>query len=400
MATLGPPTPSVGQTVLRFLEGLGQRSEAEMYLRLFRSLPRGRFALVAPSNAVLRDSGGTLVEQIAFLRQLGLDLSLVVGATEQVGQEELGWLIESLLDQELSPHILDATAPGCLAESQRSYDEGRVPVFVFHEQCEPAFSQLVAQICPRKIIFLRNEGGLGPHEPGRLEISPGHFILSQESGLAVINLRRDELPLSTGGYLSTEDVQWLARSRDILEKLHAVGSPLSTVSIASPLYLLRELFTVKGEGTLVKLGAHLSAFASYGEVEQARLEKLIEESFQRSLRPGFFEERPLRLYVEREYRGLALLKPGVRDSAFLSKFAVLPVARGEGLAQDLLSAFLRDFPRVYWRSRIDNPINAWYMNICDGMHREPHWHVYWRGMTREEIPACIEDALQRPIDFL
>ncbi len=84
---------------------------------------------------------------------------------------------------------------------------------------------------------------------------------------------------------------------------------------------------------------------------------------------------------------------------FLSKIAVLPVARGEGLGQDLWWALTREHTAFYWRSRADNPINGWYTTVCDGMHRGPEWHVYWRGIGSGDVPRLVSDAIARPADF-
>jgi len=92
------------------------------------------------------------------------------------------------------------------------------------------------------------------------------------------------------------------------------------------------------------------------------------------------------------------MEPGL-GAAFLSKFAVLPIARGEGLGQDLWWALSRENPSFYWRSRSDNPINGWYTTVCDGVHKGREWNVYWRGIGSVQIPNLIADAIARPADF-
>jgi len=65
--------------VLTFLESVGRRAEAELYLRLFRQLSKESFALIAPGAQVLRDGTGALVEQIRFLADLDLFAPIVLG---------------------------------------------------------------------------------------------------------------------------------------------------------------------------------------------------------------------------------------------------------------------------------------------------------------------------------
>ena len=41
-------SPDAAGVVLTFLESVGRRSEAELYLKLFRELPKESFAIIAP----------------------------------------------------------------------------------------------------------------------------------------------------------------------------------------------------------------------------------------------------------------------------------------------------------------------------------------------------------------
>jgi acetylglutamate kinase len=96
---------------------------------------------------------------------------------------------------------------------------------------------------------------------------------------------------------------------------------------------------------------------------------------------------------------MALLEPGARGVTYLSKFAVLPFARGEGLGQDLWWEMRKDTPELYWRSRPDNPINGFYLSTCDGVHKTQDWHVYYCGVDAGLVPDLVADALARPVDL-
>jgi acetylglutamate kinase len=170
------------------------------------------------------------------------------------------------------------------------------------------------------------------------------------------------------------------------------------VSITSPLNLLKELFTVKGAGTLIKPGTAVERRDSYSETDVSKLSALLESSFGRSLDSGFFERPPLAVYFESSYRGAAILLAQA-PAPYLSKFAVEPEAQGEGIGNDLWQAILRDFPRLFWRGRPDNPINPWYQSVCDGMVRLPGWNVFWRGIEPSDIATVIAQAESFPPDF-
>jgi len=391
--------PSVGHAVLKFLRSVGRQSEAELYLSLFRSLPRGRFALLVPTDAVLSESSGTLAEQLAFLLELGLYPSVVLGAEGLVDSVLEGYLMGALAEAGVAAEVVPVREGDDWSAAERVLAESHVPVLRFEHAREGRLAALAGLMRPRKIVVLRNEGGLGPHEPGRLELSPGHVLLTRQSGIFAINVRSDLAALSAEPSLTADDGLWLTRAERWLEAGAADGMNPTTVSFASPLALLRELFTVRGEGTLVKLGAVILRCSSYAEADRARIEQLLVESFERPVKKAFWERTPARFYVEQAYRGMALLEPGARGVTYLSKFAVLPFARGEGLGQDLWWEMRKDTPALYWRSRPDNPINGFYLSACDGVHKTHDWHVFWCGVAPEAVPELVADALARPADL-
>jgi acetylglutamate kinase len=211
----------------------------------------------------------------------------------------------------------------------------------------------------------------------------------------VINLRTDYQSLLAARLMPKRDLELLDTARQLIDL--AAPVPL-LVSVTSPLNLLKELFTVKGAGTLVKRGAQVERHDTYEKVDVERLKGLLEQSFGKLLHPSVLEAPPLAVYLDAEYRGAAVITSG-SAAPYLSKFAVLPEAQGEGIGNDLWQAMLRDFPALYWRTRADNPIAAWYHTVCDGMVRRKSWHVFWRGLEPRLIPELIADAEARPTDF-
>ncbi|MEO6602336.1 MAG: hypothetical protein ABIQ16_20815, partial [Polyangiaceae bacterium] len=210
-----------------------------------------------------------------------------------------------------------------------------------------------------------------------------------------INLRTDREGIVAGKTLPKRDSELLAAAERLIE----LSQPTPVLaSITSPLNLLKELFTVKGAGTLIKLGSAVSRHRSYINLDIERLRKLLEASFGRALDAEFFDRTPLAVYAEAEYRGAAIVCHG-SPVPYLSKFAVEPEAQGEGMGRDLWTAISRDYPALYWRGRADNPIANWYATVCDGMVRLPEWNVYWRGIDTRQIHDVIEAARAHPADF-
>jgi acetylglutamate kinase len=112
----------------------------------------------------------------------------------------------------------------------------------------------------------------------------------------------------------------------------------------------------------------------------------------------FFERPVLRVYVEEQYRGCAILTDSPHGP-YLTKFATDREARGEGIARDLWDAFSADFGSVYWRARSANPINEWYTRLADGIVKTPEWWVFWKGLDLASVPELVGWALARPIDL-
>jgi acetylglutamate kinase len=293
--------------------------------------------------------------------------------------------------------------PARLAEELTSE---RVPVL--HFEAAPSagvaerlarVGELVRALDSRKLVVLRRSGGIGGElcQPGRLglELGPGHVLQLRTGGISTVNLRTDYEALMLPRRLRKEDADLLCLIANFFD---AQPPARLLVSVASPLRLLEELFTVKGAGTLIKPGSTIDRHASYATLDVAALRALLEASFQRKLVANFFDAEPSAVYVERGYRGAAIVQAG-GTAAFLSKFAVEPEAQGEGIGQDLWQSLSLDFPALFWRARPGNPIAAWYAGLADGLMRLPAWHVFWRGVPAAAVPALIEEAMARSVDF-
>ena len=59
-----------------------------------------------------------------------------------------------------------------------------------------------------------------------------------------------------------------------------------------------------------------------------------------------------------------------------------------------------DIPAFFWRSRMGNPFNDWYMRACDGMQIKGDWRVFWKGLKTEDVAGAIAAAAAASDDFL
>jgi GNAT superfamily N-acetyltransferase len=383
--------------VLTFLESVGRRSEAEFYLRMFHGLPKESFAVIAPGGPVVRSALGSIVEQLRFLADLGLYATVVLGLfdpdTSATSSERL---VKRLPVSGLSPSPHEMSEEGLVAAVRDELRRERIPVLHFGkidgetlEQRLRALGNLSRELGTRKLALLRRRGGFRPLSGRRSDA-----LSVVEGRISIINLMtdRDRIP---SGALSKRDTELLSSSDRLIQL--AEPNPL-LISITSPLNLLKELFTVKGAGTLIKRGSDVERHTSYATLDVPRLKRLLEMAFGKELAPSFFDLPPLAVYVDASYRGAAIVHDAY-PAPYLSKFAVLPEAQGEGIGRDIWEVLVRHHAQLYWRSRIDNPIASWYLSVCDGMVRRTAWQVYFRGLPVELIPEAVAQAEARSADF-
>ena len=391
MSPDGPaPSPSdlaPQDVVLRFLESTGRPSEARLYLELFHARPREQFAALAIDANVMAGAADAVVQDLRFLAALDLYPTVVFGIFQPADAASNTRVLRGHLEAEgVGVEELYATTPGLAARLVACLGAGRVPIVVF----EPAardqpgdrlarLGVLLRELQTRKLLFLHRPGGL------------------RQGGVLVplVNLTTDVPALAASREISRKEALILEHARRLCEE----AAPLPfTVAITSPLNVLRELFTVKGAGTLLRRGARIVRREGWDGVDMARLRDLLASSFGRTPLEAFFRTSPARVYLEEAYRGCAILVE-TPLGAYLTKFAVSPEAQGEGIARDLWEAFAADAPVVFWRARRTNPISEWYVKLCDGLARVPGWTVYWKGLDTDAIPKAVHWAVEQPVDF-
>jgi acetylglutamate kinase len=393
--------------VLRFLESVGRRSEAEFYLSLFRREPKERFAVIVVDANVARHATEAVVLHLRFLAQLGLVPTVVLGTFEPTDAVEHARRIERrLVGSEVAATCLSSERADAADEITRLCRGGTIPIVTFEPppladgapppstpqaaaaQARAAalvderfarLGALVAALGTRKLLFL--------HRPGGLRV--------RGSLVPLVNLTTDYAQLVASKELSRKERAIVTQARNLVD---ALAPQKLLVSITSPLNLLRELFTVKGAGTMLRRGAPISVHAGLAELDRERIRALLSSAFGRPPADAFFERPVSRVYLVDGYRGAAILVES-ELGAYLSKFAVDREAQGEGLGRDLWDALAASHPIVFWRARPQNPICEWYQKLCDGLVRTPEWVVFWRGLEPSKIPAAIDYALTQPIDI-
>ena len=390
-----PPSDSIAalapqEVVLRFLESTGRPSEARLYLDLFRARPREQFAAIAIDANVMAGAADAVVQDLRFLAALDLFPTVVLGLFQTSDSSQHSrTLIRHLEAEGVRAEEWSATTPGLAGRLTTCVNRGAIPVAVFEppENGRPdsgplrlqRLGRILMELEARKLLFLHRPGGL--RQGGVL--------------VPIVNLTTDVPGLLQSREISRKETLILENARWLCDEM----APLPfTVAVTSPLNLLRELFTVKGAGTLLRRGARVECRQGWHGVDLPRLRGLLASSFGRAPSDDFFLRTPSRVYLEESYRGCAILVD-TPLGAYLTKFAVLAEAQGEGIARDLWDALGGDTPVVFWRARRTNPISEWYTKLCDGLARLPEWTVYWKGLAPDGIPAAIDWAVGQPVDI-
>lgn len=347
--------------VHRFLASIGRPSEANQYLDYFQSQKPERFAFVFVHDDVLSNADHGLRADLRFLKQLELTPVLCV-SSDQIRQALLSNALQDVV-------ACDVEQAGAVCAA------GDIAFIVAASPQSRA--EAIATLRPRKAVYLIPRSGLQPED---------------EEVRSLVDLHNDYQELL--GKLPAEQADLLTESRLLLD----ATEHHFTVSITSPLDLLRELFTVRGAGTLVRRGTQVLCSKTFRDIDQERLGMLLESAFGSRPQPEFYARDINSIYVASDYRGAAVIEDKSL-APYLSKFAVDIQARGEGIGGDLWRALIADQDRFFWRSRQNNPITPWYEGQCDGLVRTGVWTVFWRGLMPGEIPQAVELANNAPKDF-
>jgi hypothetical protein len=378
------------EIIQRFLESVGQKADVDLYLKLFRAQRKESFAILAAGAQIVKSALDPVHFDLRILTGLGLVPSVVLGLFEpkdadRQAQRVQEWLVEDAVPARIVPTGAELGA-SAIESVRAAIGAGEIPLVTLEGAREASIDKrfrllasLAQELETRKVVFLSRRAGLEPQGGGHVD---------------VVNLATDYERLMTNGGFSRGQATLLRHVKQLLEQV----PQRMTATVVNPLQLLRELFTVGGAGTLIRRGSRIDAHAGWDGLDQVRARALFESAFGRPLRNGFFGEPVERLYLEENYRGVAVVRQ-TQVAPYLTKFAVDRQAQGEGIGTELWSLLARDFPTFFWRSRPANPITPWYAKQCDGLARFPEWHVFWRGLPVSSIEPAIAHARAAPVDL-
>ncbi|MCL2779050.1 MAG: acetylglutamate kinase [Polyangiaceae bacterium] len=426
--------------IVRLLANIGSRKEVEQYLRHYAAVDAPKFAVVKASGSIIESSLDALASSLSFLQKVGLVPIVVHGNNLQLDRalraanievpivngvrtmtpaalevarrvlhdtnlrivdalESLGTRARPFTSGVLDVKKIDSPELGLTGEITNVRDtavtqtarSGILPIVaplgetskgkILVVRADAVARALALALKPHKIVYLNESGGL-VDESGSIR--------------SAVNLEEDYDQLLSDARFGSESRRKIVEISSLLSELPRTSS----VSITSPEHLAKELFTHRGHGTLVRRGERILHHEGWSTIDTARLRDLLEECFGRKLAGDYFESKaPYRVYLADSYRATAIftLEDGV---PYLDKFAVTSEAQGEGIGGSIWQRMRRENPKMFWRSRAQNPINPWYVQNADGLYKTAKWWVFWCGMTGfPEIQMSVERALAMEATF-
>lgn len=233
--------------------------------------------------------------------------------------------------------------------------------------------------------------------------------LAHLSNLNSMSVLLGMLPPSVTGIITSPTSAGEVMDRNPIVYNILTDRPLISSSLPFQLGRTQLETTVLRQGTPVFVhedadGLDLEKLAKIGRINLAKLVRLIELSFQKTLDLdhylGRIKNNVAAVIVVGDYEGAAIItweKSPItgRKVAYLDKLAVLPSSQGAaGVADIILNRMIRSlFPEeVIWRSRANNPVNKWYFERSRGFLRlqNPHWVMFWHCTTSR--PPILEYA--------
>lgn len=435
-----PQIKATRETIVRLLSSMADGKEIRQYLKLYADPNHKRLAVIKVGGAIIRDNLDVLGSAISFLYSVGLTPIVIHGSGPQIDEafknanietkkqdglritdkKSISLIRNAFLDTNLkllelldslgvpatpvtsgvfTASHLDEAKYGQVGQVEnvdidpvkRILAMNRIPLLlpmgeseeqqILNINADTAANQLIRKLKPHKVVFLTQTGGVLDGE--------GEII-------DTINLASDLEGLMQESWLNEGMRLKVGEIANLLEHL----PPASSVSITSPEELAKELFTYKGSGTLIKKGEAILHFTSKKQVDCNAITKLVEDSFDKKLKPDYAKNLKIsHVLVSENNRALAVFSH-LKGEIWLDKFAVADDAQGEGLGRTIWRHITDEFDRFLWRSRNDNPIRNFYLNESDGHVNCGDWTVFWKGQfDLAKMPELINAAVEKPASF-
>ncbi len=408
------------EMLVKFLEKAGENSEFKLFHSMYKSLPAGKFAVVKVSGETLEKHLDEIAEDLAFLNKLGIcpivvhgagstldkmlpctkkvdgvrftskaDMKTVKKVFNKLSTELVGKIVEKGGNAEHIEGVFECEALKgfgyagkikslTLSTIEKTVEKNAVPIISpigkkdgveFNINADTAAKEIIKAVQPKKFILVTETGGI---------------LDKNNKLLPFINLSsKDAFDNISGGMLQ--------KVKEIKEFLDS-GIECAVV-ITSAENMLKEIFTVKGSGTLVKSHAIILS-QGFNDLNKSKLKGLLEDAFGKKLAEGYFEDEAKEVLYQKDCEAVAIIKEA-NELPYLDKFAVAKHCQGTGLGKSLWEELDKKYSKLVWRALACNGANSFYDKQCDGFVKKGKWKVYWKGLCEKEIMQSVEAVAEK-----
>ncbi|KAL8816256.1 MAG: hypothetical protein Q9223_004702 [Gallowayella weberi] len=442
---------STRSTVVQLLSNIGSKREVQQYLSHFSSVSSQQFAVIKVGGAIITEHLQTLSSALAFLNHIGLFPIVVHGAGPQLNRlleragvepqfedgiritdgktlelarslfleenlklveevENLGVRARPITSGVFTAEYLDkekynlvgkirkvdknpieaAIKAGCLPilTSMAETTEGQV----LNVNADVAAGELARALQPLKIVYLSEKGGL--------------FNGDTQEKISAINLDEEYDDLMTQWWVRHGTRLKIKEMRELLVDLPRTSS----VAIIHPADLQRELFTDSGAGTLIRRGnkVHVNSKLSQFEDIEAFKNVLVRDREALDAKATVdryvqgLGEREFRAYFDEPMEALAIVLPPQEGSSMaqLATFTITKSGWLTNVADNVIAAIKKDFPKFMWTVKTDDENLTWFFDKADGSLSKGVETMFWVGVeSGDEVKDLMSEFTKHGRDM-
>lgn len=437
------PADSTRSTVVQLLSNIGSKREVQQYLSHFSSVSSQQFAVIKVGGAIITEHLQTLSSALAFLNHIGLFPVVVHGAGPQLNRmleaagvepqfedgiritdgktlalarslfleenlklvealEDLGVRARPITSGVFTADFLDkekynlvgkinkvdkapieaAIRAGCLPilTSMAETPEGQV----LNVNADVAAGELARALQPLKIVYLSEKGGL--------------FNGDTKEKISAINLDEEYDYLMTQWWVRHGTRLKIKEMRELLKDL----PKSSSVAIIHPADLQKELFTDSGAGTLIRRGNKVHVHTSLSQfTDLERLKEVLVRDREGLDAKGTvnrylegLKEREFKAYFDEPMEAMAIVLPPTNTSSLaqLATFTITKAGWLTNVADNVIAAIKKDFPKLMWTVKEDDENLTWFFDKSEGSLCRQGEVLFWYGVeSGDEVKELMTE---------
>lgn len=242
------------------------------------------------------------------------------------------------------------------------------------------FRALATDLKPHRMVSLTPTGG----------VLKSTASTAAEELITGINIRDIEALIEEGIVTGGMALK-LRELASVLDRLD-IGS---AISITKPSELLLELLTDQGSGTFICKGQKIIRADGIDDL-LPDLSALIVDVFGKSLPEHYEKQKFDRIYFTSDRLGFGIVTTLSDGTPYLDKLAVSPQLQGRGVGESLWYCITKDYPKLAWRSHVNNRYATWYHRHADIMKRSGEWILFGRGIDFAKLEALEQELVAMP----